>query len=58
MSCLFSLHGVLYLYTGIAMLGFVIFLWLLPETKGKSLEEVEQLFAQPTKFPCNTQREN
>ena len=40
------------------MLGFVIFLWLLPETKGKSLEEVEQLFAQPTKFPCNTQREN
>jgi len=51
-------QGAFYLYTGVALLGFFIFLWLLPETKGKSLEEVEQLFAQPTKLPCNTQREN
>ena len=45
-------QGAFYLYTGIALLGFFTFLWLLPETKGKSLEEVEQLFAQPTKLPC------
>ena len=45
-------QGAFYLYTGIALLGLLLFLWLLPETKGKSLEEVEQLFAEPTKLPC------
>ena len=45
-------QGAFYLYTGIAILGFLTFFWILPETRGKSLEEVEQLFAEPPKVPC------
>ena len=37
-------QGAFYLYTGITVIGFFIFAWILPETKGKSLEQVEQLF--------------
>jgi hypothetical protein len=34
------------MYTGIAFVGFVIFYKILPETKGKTLEEMELLFAR------------
>ena len=32
------------MYTGIASVGFVTFLLILPETKGKTLEEMETVF--------------
>ena len=37
-------HGAFYLYAGFASLGFVYFALKLPETKGKTLEELEDLF--------------
>ncbi|KAL8621780.1 hypothetical protein ACOMHN_016267 [Nucella lapillus] len=40
-------YGTYWLFVGIACLGFLFFLLLLPETKGKKLEEVEELFAKP-----------
>ena len=43
--CLFS--GTYWLFVGIATLGFIFFGLLLPETKGKKLEDVDQLFAKP-----------
>ncbi|GAB6028142.1 hypothetical protein CHUAL_002355 [Chamberlinius hualienensis] len=48
-------YGAFYLYAGLAALGFLIFLLILPETRGKSLEEVEGLFAQPL-CSCSTLR--
>ncbi len=36
---------------GLAALGFAIFWVILPETKGRSLEEMEVLFARPFTFP-------
>ena len=35
------------LYAGLGVLGLAFVVFLVPETKGKSLEEVEQLFQQP-----------
>lgn len=45
---IFSLFsGTFLLYAGLSLLGaLLLFVWL-PETKGKSLEEVEGLFASP-----------
>ncbi|KAH9405532.1 hypothetical protein TYRP_001386 [Tyrophagus putrescentiae] len=40
-------HGVYYLYAGIALVGWLTFYVFLPETKGKSLEEIEVLFDRP-----------
>ncbi|OWF39315.1 proton myo-inositol cotransporter-like [Mizuhopecten yessoensis] len=40
-------QGTFCLYAGMALIGVVTLGFLLPETKGKSLEEVEGLFAQP-----------
>ncbi|XP_049954349.1 proton myo-inositol cotransporter-like [Schistocerca serialis cubense] len=40
-------EGTFYLYAGIALLGLVILFFILPETKGKSLEEMGQLFSGP-----------
>uniref|UniRef100_A0A6G1SGG7 Proton myo-inositol cotransporter n=1 Tax=Aceria tosichella TaxID=561515 RepID=A0A6G1SGG7_9ACAR len=37
-------HGAFYLYAGLATLGFIYFLLVLPETKGKTLEEMDDLF--------------
>ena len=37
--------GAFYLYCGLGLIGWVIFLLFLPETGGKSLEEMEQLFS-------------
>ena len=39
--------GTYWLFVGIASLGFVFFWCLLPETKGRKLEDVEELFARP-----------
>ena len=49
-------QGAFYLYTGITVIGFFIFAWILPETKGKSLEEVEQLFNEPNVCCGNSRR--
>jgi len=38
-------QGTFYMYTGIASLGAILFYFILPETKGKSLEDMEQLFS-------------
>jgi len=35
------------LYAGLACLGLIFIAFFLPETKGKSLEEVEGVFAKP-----------
>lgn len=37
--------GAFYLYCGLGLLGWVVFLLFLPETGGKSLEQMEQLFS-------------
>ena len=37
--------GAFYLYFLLATIGWVVFLLFLPETGGKSLEEMEQLFS-------------
>ena len=46
------------MYTGIAALGFLLFLWILPETKGKTLEEMEEIFERPwtETVPCGSRR--
>ncbi|KAK9060371.1 hypothetical protein SSX86_021075 [Deinandra increscens subsp. villosa] len=36
--------GAFFLFTGVAVMGFVFFYTLFPETQGKNLEEVEQVF--------------
>lgn len=33
------------------MVGLLLFYWLLPETKGRTLEEMEILFSRPRKCP-------
>lgn len=40
-------HGVFYMYMGLAGLGLVIFFFLLPETRGVPLEDMEKLFSKP-----------
>ncbi|KAL3852963.1 hypothetical protein ACJMK2_016568 [Sinanodonta woodiana] len=39
--------GTFLLYAGLACIGLLVLFLLLPETKGKTLEEVEGVFAQP-----------
>lgn len=39
-------HGTFWLYGAISVLGFVVILKKLPETKGKSLEEIEQAWKE------------
>eukprot|EP00092_Neocalanus_flemingeri_P039778 GFUD01043318.1.p1 GENE.GFUD01043318.1~~GFUD01043318.1.p1 ORF type:complete len:517 (+),score=77.81 GFUD01043318.1:119-1669(+) len=38
-------YGAFYLYCGLAVLGWVIFLLFLPETQGRTLEQMESLFS-------------
>lgn len=40
-------YGAFWLYTGIASAGWLFIFLLLPETKGKALEQVEELFQRP-----------
>ncbi|MTV28737.1 sugar porter family MFS transporter, partial [Nitriliruptoraceae bacterium ZYF776] len=39
-----TIGGAFFLFTGIAMVAFVFFYTLFPETQGKNLEEAEQVF--------------
>ncbi|KAI3712220.1 hypothetical protein L1987_70771 [Smallanthus sonchifolius] len=39
-----TIGGAFFLFAGVAVLGFVFFYTLFPETQGKNLEEVEQVF--------------
>lgn len=41
------ISGTFWLYAGLALIGVLLLGFLLPETKGKTLEEVEGLFARP-----------
>lgn len=50
-------HGAFYLYAFLATLGFIYFCFVLPETKGKSLEELEDLFADKRKDTKRLQRD-
>ncbi|XP_033126179.1 proton myo-inositol cotransporter-like isoform X2 [Anneissia japonica] len=40
-------QGTFYLYAGISTLGLIFIITLLPETKGKRLEDIQQLFDHP-----------
>ena len=44
---LLTISGAFYLYAGLAALGLIILIFLLPETKGKTLEEMESVFSGP-----------
>lgn len=50
-------YGTFWLYAGLSLLGWVFFFFFLPETKGKSLEEVSDLFAHPW-WSDSTTRDN
>lgn len=49
-----SVTGTFWLYAVLATIGVIFLAFVLPETKGKSLEEVEGLFARPW---CSRQAE-
>ena len=49
MAAAFTIQGVYWAYAGFCMLGFLFVYLLLPETKGKTLEEIEDLFDRPVK---------
>ncbi|XP_033646843.1 proton myo-inositol cotransporter-like isoform X1 [Asterias rubens] len=40
-------QGTFFMYSGIAVVGLVLIYWLLPETKGRPLEEVIDVFKKP-----------
>ncbi|KAG9509767.1 Proton myo-inositol cotransporter, partial [Fragariocoptes setiger] len=39
-------HGTFYMYSIISSIGWILLFWKLPETRGRSLEEVSSLFAR------------
>ncbi|XP_034254841.1 proton myo-inositol cotransporter-like isoform X3 [Thrips palmi] len=49
-------EGAFFLYVGIALVGFTILFSLLPETKGRTLEEMESLFLGPWFVCCRGRR--
>ncbi|KAK3887273.1 hypothetical protein Pcinc_008628 [Petrolisthes cinctipes] len=40
-------HGVFYVLASLSTIWFIVFLFILPETGGRSLEENEKLFQRP-----------
>lgn len=40
-------HGAFYMYAAISSVGWLLLFWKLPETRGRSLEDISQLFAKP-----------
>ncbi|XVF15735.1 hypothetical protein REPUB_Repub09cG0181300 [Reevesia pubescens] len=44
-----TIGGAFFMFAGIALVAWWFFFFLLPETKGKSLEEIESLFCKNTK---------
>lgn len=40
-------HGAFYMYSVIASIGWLLLFWKLPETRGRSLEDISSLFARP-----------
>lgn len=38
-------------YCGLSTTGLLLFWWLLPETKGRTLEEMEVVFSRPRSCP-------
>lgn len=43
--------GAFWFYCALASVGLILFYWLLPETKGRTLEEMEILFSRPRSCP-------
>lgn len=43
MALLLGMHGSMYVFTGFCLAGAAFILGMLPETKGKSLDEIVQL---------------
>lgn len=39
-----TIHGAFYMYSIIASIGWLLLFWKLPETRGRSLEDISQLF--------------
>ena len=48
--------GAFLLYCGLGALGWIIFWLFLPETSGKSLEEMETLFSGRLLVPCDKKK--
>lgn len=46
--------GTYWLFVGISVVGLVFFIVFLPETKGRKLEDVEELFSRPWSMCCVT----
>lgn len=44
-----SLNGTFFLYSAVAMIGCFILYFVLPETEGKTLQEIEAFFCKPKK---------
>ncbi|PON67695.1 Sugar/inositol transporter [Parasponia andersonii] len=52
-----TIGGTLFVFAGIAVLAWIFFYFFLPETKGRSLEEIETLFARNVSKPGNSEVE-
>lgn len=50
---LITREGAYYFYSGLAVSAVIFFWWVLPETRGRTLEDMEVLFSRPW---CSTQR--
>jgi len=48
--------GAFWLYSGLAVIGFFFLFFLLPETRGKTLEEIEKLFTEKTRTRIGGQK--
>ena len=48
--------GLFFVFAGVVSICFVYMLFLMPETKGKTLEEIENIFLSPRKKGCTVRR--